>query len=105
MDAKSKQRGRLIAYYRRLNGLTQEELAKKLGLSAKAISAWETGRNEPNMGQAYDLAMHFNIEITDLMIAPTEEDLKKEEIIQLIANYQKADNSTKEVVRRILNIK
>lgn len=105
MNAKNKQRGRLIAYYRRLCGLTQAELAEKLGLTSKAISAWETGRNEPNMGQAYDMAKYFNIDITDLMIPPSEDDIAKEEIIQLVGNYQKADESTKEVVKRILNIK
>jgi len=102
---KNKTRGHLIAYYRKLCGLTQAELGKKLGLSAKAISAWETGRNEPNMGQAYDLAQVFDIDITDLMSKPSQATEKKEDLMEIIKAYEQADDMTKQMVRRILQIK
>ena len=95
MNDKNRARGRLIAYYRRLAHMTQKELAEKLGLSSKAISAWETGRNEPNMGQAYDLAGIFHIDVVDLMIGPTIEESQKEEIMELINTYKQADDLTK----------
>lgn len=101
---KNAKRGQLIAYYRRLNGLTQQDLAEKIGLTAKAVSAWETGRNEPNMGQAYDIANALGVDVTMLMLPPSEEGKKKEETIQLLAAYEKADDVTKEMVRRILKI-
>ena len=101
---KNTQRGRLIAYYRRLNGLTQKDLADKIGLTAKAVSAWETGRNEPNMGQAYDIANALGVDITDLMQPSTEQDQKKDELVQLISAYEKADDMTKEMVKRILGL-
>lgn len=103
MGNNNKVRGRLIAYYRKLSGLTQSELAEKLGLSSKAISAWETGRNEPNMGQAYDMSKVFHIEVTELMLPLSNEDKEKEEITALINAYSKADETTKEMVKRILN--
>lgn len=99
------QRGRMIAYYRKLCNLTQEELGKKIGLSAKAISAWETGRNEPNMGQAYDMAEIFEIDITDLMVKPSPANKKKEGLLEVIKAYEQADDMTKQMVRRILQIK
>lgn len=99
------QRGHMIAYYRKLCNLTQEELGKKIGLSAKAISAWETGRNEPNMGQAYDMAEIFEIDITDLMVKPRPENKKKEGLLEVIKAYEQADDMTKQMVRRILQIK
>lgn len=104
MDIKNKQRGRLIAYYRKLSGLTQAELAARMDLSAKAISAWETGRNEPNMGQAYDLAKIFNIDVTELMIPPSEETKLKDELIRIVKAYENADDMTKGMVKRILKI-
>jgi transcriptional regulator with XRE-family HTH domain len=85
--------------------MTQKELAEKLGLSSKAISAWETGRNEPNMGQAYDLAGIFHIDVVDLMIGPTIEESQKEEILELINSYKQADDLTKQMVRKILGMK
>ena len=33
--------GSRIAYYRRLNGLSQKALAEKAGVSAQAVSNWE----------------------------------------------------------------
>lgn len=105
MNDKNRARGRLIAYYRRLAHMTQKELAEKLGLSSKAISAWETGRNEPNMGQAYDLAGIFHIDVVDLMIGPTAEEAQKEEIMELINTYKQADDLTKQMVRKILGMK
>lgn len=35
--------GALIAALRRESGLTQKELAEKIGVTDKAISRWETG--------------------------------------------------------------
>ncbi len=104
-ESTNKQRGRLIAHYRKLCHLTQADLSKKLGLSAKAISAWETGRNEPNMGQAYDLAKIFGIEVTDLMLPASESDREKDELLEIITAYQSADDLTKDMVKRILKVK
>lgn len=35
--------GANIASFRRAKGITQEQLAAKLGVSAPAVSKWETG--------------------------------------------------------------
>ena len=37
------QTGRLIAQARKARGLTQQELAEKIGVTDKAVSRWETG--------------------------------------------------------------
>lgn len=45
MDAA--QTGKCIARRRRAAGMTQEQLAEKLGVTAKAVSKWETGNSLP----------------------------------------------------------
>ncbi|MBO4216319.1 MAG: DUF2807 domain-containing protein [Clostridia bacterium] len=41
--------GKMIAEKRRQNGLTQEALAKKLGISPQAVSKWENGIGYPDV--------------------------------------------------------
>ena len=50
-----------IKYYRKLSGLTQNELAKKLSVAPTAISAWEVGRNQPLMNNIEQMSAIFGI--------------------------------------------
>lgn len=52
--------------YRKQNNLTQKELAVKLKLSQKTISAWEVGRTEPTMGDIKKMCLIFDCPIEDL---------------------------------------
>lgn len=38
-----------IKYLRKLKGLSQQELANKLGISFKTVSHWESGYSEPSI--------------------------------------------------------
>ena len=57
--------GCAIAYYRKRQGLTQEQLAEKIGISRQHMGAIEA----PNMVRAISLDVLFNI-ATVLNIAP-----------------------------------
>jgi len=43
------------------HGLTQEELGEIAGVSAKAVSKWESGAGFPRMGAVQRMADHFHI--------------------------------------------
>ena len=58
-------------------GLTQEDLAKAMGVSRDAIPAIETGRYEANIGFAMKIAKYFNKKVEDLFF-PTEDDIAKD---------------------------
>ena len=47
-------------------GLTQKELGEKVGVSRQAINAIETGKFDPSIWLAYDLARYFGSRIEDL---------------------------------------
>ena len=94
--------GRKIAYYRRLNGLTQKELGDKIGIGAKGISSWEVGRTEPNMDMVEKLTKVLNCSISDLMDAQITSP-ENEELIRLLQAYQSADETTRSIVKKILN--
>ena len=41
--------GAFISQRRKVKGLTQSQLAEKLGITDKAVSKWETGRSMPDL--------------------------------------------------------
>lgn len=58
--------GERIAYYRRLNAMTQEELAQKVNVSTQAVSKWEQKITSPDIMLLPELASIFNISIDEL---------------------------------------
>lgn len=51
---------------RETSGLTQKELGEKVGVSRQAINAIETGKFDPSIWLAYDLAKYFDSSIEEL---------------------------------------
>ena len=56
-----------IAQFRRENGMNQRELGEKLGVGQTTVSAWETGRNEPDSDSLGRMAKLFHTTIGYLM--------------------------------------
>lgn len=55
-----------IRSFREFNGITQEELGDKLGVTRQTISAWEKGETTPNVAQLFRLAGELGVS-TDLL--------------------------------------
>ncbi len=51
---------------RKLNDMTQEELAEKVGISRQALSKWESGETLPDLERCRSLAEIFGVTIDDL---------------------------------------
>ena len=58
--------GSRIAYYRKLNAMTQEELSQKLNVSAQAVSKWEQQLSSPDITLLPFIADIFQISIDEL---------------------------------------
>ena len=56
-----------ICRYRKEKGFTQEDLAKKLGLSFQAVSKWETAQTLPDITLLPRLSQLFDISIDKLL--------------------------------------
>ena len=59
--------GNRIAKYRKAQGLTQEGLAEKLGLSAQAVSKWENDASCPDIGLLPQLCKTLGITTDELL--------------------------------------
>ncbi len=64
-DKTLKKCGYIIARLRKKQGLTQEQLGKKLNVSYQAVSKWENNLSEPDLDTIEKLTEIFNISITD----------------------------------------
>ncbi|SMC59746.1 helix-turn-helix transcriptional regulator [Papillibacter cinnamivorans] len=56
-------------------GLTQKELGEIVGVSRQAINAVETGKFDPSIWLAHDLARYFDVSVEALFLF-REEDRK-----------------------------
>ena len=60
--------GSRIRYFRKLNNLTQEQLAEKLGIEPQTLSHIEIGKNLPAISKLPKYAEILNIEVYQLML-------------------------------------
>lgn len=58
--------GRKIAYYRKNKNITQDALAKQLGISNQAVSKWETDQSYPDVELLPKIADIFEITMDEL---------------------------------------
>ena len=76
--------GKFIAACRKEEGMTQAELAEKLGISDRAVSKWETGKSMPDSGIMLELCGFLKINVNEL--------LSGERIMAEFYNKQLEDN-------------
>lgn len=48
-------------------GMTQNEVAKVLGVNQSAVSFWESGRNQPRAKQMVKLAKLYGVTVDELL--------------------------------------
>ena len=59
--------GKFILNCRKEKGLTQEQLAEKLGVTSKLISRWENGNTMPDYSLLKDLCNELDINVNELL--------------------------------------
>ena len=89
--------GKNIAEHRRNVGITQEQLADKLGISAQAVSKWENDLSEPDASTLLALSKIFGVTVDDLLngtrVPSVSTDDKKPEdrLIAINVKYQETN--------------
>ena len=70
--------GQKITELRKTQGLTQEKLSEKLGVSRQTISNWEADSTNPDINQAKEIAEIFQVSLDDLLSVEVEVEAKEE---------------------------
>lgn len=76
--------GNKIYEHRKKLGLSQEQLAEKIGVSRQTISKWELGETSPDIKQAHMLSQIFSVSLDELTGNDT-----KEVIYEKVSNTEK----------------
>ena len=88
---KNKTLGMKIASLRKENGMTQLELAEKMGVTDKAVSKWERDLSCPDVNTIPKLAEVFGISVDELMqIKAESKDETKKDITSMVHTILKA---------------
>lgn len=83
-----------IKELRREQGLTLKELGKKLNIRDNALSQYETGKRNPQLGIVEEIANYFNVSIdyllkeTDKRDYPLESDRDAIDLLEKIKNHE-----------------
>lgn len=73
--------GKRIVYHRKRLGLTQDQLAEKLGVTAQAVSKWENDQSCPDIAMLPKLAEIFGITTDVLLGAAPDEPAYEAEVV------------------------
>lgn len=71
-----------IRKYRKINKMTQTDLAKKLEVGTSTVSSWELGSNKPLMDNVTKMAKLWNVSLSDIVGEEDIEGLNKKVMIK-----------------------
>lgn len=104
-----------LAYYRRIAGFTQLQVAQMLNIHRTTYTKYETGDSEPNVENLVRISKILHISLDLLLGARTEDDMIAEngdparldsEKTNLLNNYSSLSREDREeVVRLIMHLK
>ena len=90
--------------YRKMAGLTQEEVAQRLGVSPQTVARWEQGARIPSVEHLEELADLYGIDVADFFISPSEgaNDMYIKRILQKLKLLKRLESKKRERVYRLI---
>ena len=82
--------GAMIAELRKQHGMTQLELAEKMGVTDKAVSKWERDLSCPDIGSIPNLAEILGVSVEELMQVKKEAEVPVSKAAEIVETALKA---------------
>ena len=98
--------GMMISSLRKEKGMTQLELAVKMGVTDKAVSKWERDLSCPDINSIPKLAEIFDVSVDDLMQVKAEnkEYLSKNKVDEIVDTSLKAIGIAMGIATTVLSV-
>ena len=76
--------GEKLKELRKINKLTQTDVAKIFNVTDATVSTWEVGKAQPSLDKLKELAKYFKVS-TDFLLGITDDDITKIEKLNHVA--------------------
>ena len=96
--------GTMIAELRKQHGMTQLELAEKMGVTDKAVSKWERDLSCPDINSIPDLAEILGVSVEDLMQVKKEAEAPVSKVAEIMEIAPKAVAMAMGIAATVLTI-
>lgn len=98
--------GMMISSLRKEKGMTQLELAEKMGVTDKAVSKWERDLSFPDINSIPKLAEIFEISVDDLMQVKTEtkENMSENKVDEIVDTVLKGIGMAMGIAVTVLSV-
>ena len=103
---KKKTLGMIISSLRKEKGMTQLELAEKMGVTDKAVSKWERDLSFPDINSIPKLAEIFEVSVDELMQVKTEtkENMSKNKMDEIVDTVLKGVGAAMGIAVTVLSV-
>lgn len=97
--------GSFLRELRKEQGITQEQFAEKIGVSARTVSRWETGNNMPDISLLSEIADFYDVGIPEIIAGERKSDEMNEEVKEVAeAMSDYAGQEKEKLVKSIRNV-
>ncbi|MDR0889127.1 MAG: helix-turn-helix domain-containing protein [Oscillospiraceae bacterium] len=96
--------GKRISAHRKRLGLTQEQLAERIGVTPQAVSKWENNLSCPDISLLPELAEIFGVSIDDLLGRNAPPRAYEAEVVENTGHADKTDKVKKSIRKRISRV-
>lgn len=95
--------GNLIQITRTKMGMSQKDLAQKLGITFQQVQKYETGGNRIAASRLKSIADVFEIRMSALMDEASAPYLHDEQILYVIRQMYRADKTKRKLILQVVN--
>ena len=96
--------GRFLQSLRKEKGLTQEQLAEKIGVARRTVSRWETGNNMPDLDILIELSDFYAVNLREILNGERKSERMNEEVKDTVLQVAEYSNEAKLKSAKIVRV-